>query len=250
MHKYSCDLVILSGRPCSLIALEELFLKYHPVSPNRIINLNKYWIGRWYPFADNNGFVHDPKTIVSVGSLIALMGGSLFKLDKFRINTTHLKTKLISTADYIGALKDNSIKDNEVFLSPDKNEASFQVYNLPFLIGFKNVNSENYPSRCIYSFQFNNEKITENFSNRTGKQQININDAVEDFKSKLRGKLPFKVTVSRDLEKDKESLTIVEILDKDKNEITKTTMDLSLQSLPDQIGYWLDTGEFILNINN
>ena len=77
-------------------ALENLFIKYHPVSPNRIINLNKYWIGRWYPFSDNNGFIEDPKTVVTVGSLISLMAGTLFKLDKFRINNTLLKTKLIS----------------------------------------------------------------------------------------------------------------------------------------------------------
>ena len=72
LHTYSCDIVLLSGRPCNFEAIENLFLTYHPIQPNRLINMNKYWIGRWYPFSDNNGYVDDPKTIVTVGSLISL----------------------------------------------------------------------------------------------------------------------------------------------------------------------------------
>ncbi|MDR0969257.1 MAG: virulence factor SrfB [Lentimicrobiaceae bacterium] len=49
---YGCDIVLLSGRPTSLKPLSDLFLKYYAVSPNRLITLNSYRIGTWYPFQD------------------------------------------------------------------------------------------------------------------------------------------------------------------------------------------------------
>ena len=248
MSMYSCDMVVLSGRPCSFDSLENLFLKYFPVSPNRLINLNKYWIGRWYPFADNNGFVKDPKTIVSVGSLISLMGGSLYKLDKFKINTTLLRSKLISTAEYIGPIENGII--NEVIVSPELNENSITAHSLPYLIGFKNINSANYPARNIYSLEFDNDKILESITRNNRNLTSDVNDAIENFKHKLRMKLPFKISFSRDIEKDKEEMVIEEITDYEQNEISKSYFKLVVQTLPNKEGYWLDSGEFILNIRN
>ena len=93
-------------------------MKYHPIQPNRLINMNKYWVGRWYPYADNNGFIKDPKTIVTVGSLIALMGGKLNKLDKFKIDTELLKNKLNSNANYIGFVEKSRM--TQVLFTPSK----------------------------------------------------------------------------------------------------------------------------------
>ena len=73
MHEQKCDMVVLSGRPCSFFSIENLFKKSHPVTPNRLINMNHYWIGKWYPFTDNNGYISDPKTVVTIGTLIAFM---------------------------------------------------------------------------------------------------------------------------------------------------------------------------------
>jgi hypothetical protein len=52
LNQYDCDYIVLSGKPCSLNSLEELFSKYLAISPNNLINLNNYWIGRWFPFSD------------------------------------------------------------------------------------------------------------------------------------------------------------------------------------------------------
>ena len=248
MNKYSCDIVLLSGRPCSFDSLENLFLKYHPVAPNRMINLNKYWIGRWYPFSDNNGFVEDPKTVVTVGSLISLMAGTLYKLDKFRINTALLRTKLISTAEYFGHVKDGSIQ--EIIISPEKNENTFTIHTLPFQIGFKNLNSKNYPARNIYSLEFNDDRMAELASKNGTIDDSKLPDAIENIKHKLRTKMPFKVSFIREIEKDKEELKIQEVTDYEQNEISKSYFDLVIQTLPEQSGYWLDSGEFTLNIRN
>lgn len=245
MNEYACDLIVLSGRPSSFKALEKLFFKYCSITPNRIFNLNNYWIGRWYPFANNNGYIDDPKTVVTVGSLISLMGGNLLKLGDLRINSAHLKNKLISTAEYVGSYKNNSIV--EIVLSPNIHEAEVTVHHLPFLIGFKNINSKQYPARVLYSLHTNENKIAEVSSKRGGLEREQLADAIQDFKLRIRTKMPLKVRMSRDAEKDKEVLKIEEVVDCEGNDISKAYFQLITQTLSDEVGYWLDTGEFTLN---
>jgi hypothetical protein len=248
MDKYACDLIILSGKVFSIQSLEALFSRYHPISPNRLINFNKYWIGRWYPFADNNGYIHDSKTAVTIGSLIAYLGSVSYKLDKFRINTIHLRNKLISTADYIGSIKDAVITDS--IITPKKEEGSITIHSLPHLIGFKNLNVINYPARNIYSLEFNEDRIMETLMKSAQNDPNKILDSLEAFKQKLRMRMPYKVTFSREFEKDKEQIVISEILDHEQNDIAKGYFELNLQTLPEKAGYWLDTGQFTLNIRN
>jgi hypothetical protein len=77
-----------------------------------------------------------------------------------------------------------------------------------------------------------------------------ILDSLEAFKQKLRMRMPYKVTFSREFEKDKEQIVIAEILDHEQNDISKGYFELNLQTLPEKAGYWLDTGQFTLNIRN
>jgi hypothetical protein len=238
MSKYQCDLIVLSGRPNSFNAIENLFNKFLSITPNRLYNLNHFWIGKWYPFADSNGYIADPKTVVSVGALISLMGGRLKKLGPFYLNNEYLKTKLISTADYMGPLKDNSIK--EVVLKPKDQEGVFNVIELPSLIGFKMINAEHYPSRAIYSIKLS--------SRVTGANNPAEETQLELLKHNIISKMPLQIKISREFESDKELIKIEEVLDNEKNELSKSYFQLSPQTLNDQEGYWLDTGEFLLNI--
>lgn len=70
MYSYACDVVLLSGRPSSLPVIRDIFLKYYAVSPNRLITLNDYYVGDWYPFGENTGYIKDAKTIVAMGGVI------------------------------------------------------------------------------------------------------------------------------------------------------------------------------------
>jgi len=248
MGKFSCDIVLLSGKPCSFQSLEKLFLKYHPVTPNRLINLNNYWIGRWFPFSDNNGYITDSKTVVALGSLISHMGGTLYKLDKFKVNNEHLRTKLGSTADYIGSIKHGVI--NEAMLNPKKSEGAIVVHTLPFQIGFKNIDSVHYPSRNIYAIDFNDARIIESLNRKGQADQSRLTDAIEAFKHKIRSRMPLKFTLTREVEKDKEEIFITEVMDNEQNDISKNYFELHTQTLPETAGYWLDSGEFTLNIRN
>jgi hypothetical protein len=249
MHVYKCDVVILSGKPCDFKSLENLFVRFSALQSNRIVNLNNYWIGRWYPFANNNGFISDPKTVICMGSLISLLGGKLFKLDRFRINDELLKKNLTSTAEYLGAINDFSISNS--VLTPGQNENQFVIHDLPVQIGFKRINSSQYPARNLSVIAFDNDRITEivakrNSLNNSG--DFRLSDLVEDFKSKLKSQLPFTVTIERDYERSKEKFKIVNVQNASGDELSASILKLNQQTLSKDTGYWLDSGEFKLSI--
>lgn len=245
LKAYQCDILILSGRPFSLKVMDELIGKFIHLTPNRRINLNTFWVGRWYPFADDNGHVEDPKTIVCVGSLIALMGGSLLKMGEFRLDTSALKTSLGSSANFIGKITDTTIE--KVILSPDISEASFQVSSLPFQLGYKKVNSTKYPASVLYSLQIDETKVQDISKKKQGDDVEKLVNSAEDLKFRIRSKMPLKVSISRDFAENKEALHIEDVVDADGNDLSKAFFDLSQQTLSDPSGIWLDTGEFKLS---
>ena len=76
-------------------------------------------------------------------------------------------------------------------MSPNDFESSFMVYDLPYRIGFKAVESKNYPSRQIFILKFSNEKIREQLSTIIDGDENNSNrmlDAIEERKTRLRSK--------------------------------------------------------------
>jgi hypothetical protein len=244
MHAYRCDYVIISGRPCSFKEIERLFNEIHPVQPNRFINLNTYWIGKWYPFSDDNGYVKDPKTIVATGALIGFMATRFFKLNKFKIKPNNLILKLNSTANYLGKIKDNVMNDLYLKNHPEKNQiGKFKIYEIPHYIGIKNINSSNYPARNIFQIQYNDKYIQSLSQNN---QANSFQNAINRFNSKL----PYEITVSREFDVDKEKVTIDDVVDANGDSQASKLFDLKLITLSDENGYWFDTAEFTLTINS
>jgi hypothetical protein len=245
LNQYQCDYVVLSGKPCSLISLEDIFLKYLTLSPNNLVNLNTYWIGKWFPYSDHRGFVEDQKTMVSVGAIIALMSGKLNKINDLKVNTEIIKQKLVSTADYI--VKSN-YNTKEVILTPTKNENTVIVQSLPYQFGYSKYISKNYPVSDLYSISLNNTEISKsvkirfpNKENSFYEEQINIE------KNKIFQNLPLKINLSRELDDSKEQLKIESVEDSEGNDKSNKFFKLNYQTLDDENGYWLDTCEFILN---
>jgi hypothetical protein len=248
---YGCDFILLAGKPTSLVRIEELFLKFYPVSPDKIITLNHYRVGRWYPFADDSGYFKDPKSIVSVGALISLMGGRLDKLSGFRLNTEFLKTKIISTADYLGVYDANTKNIHTIILSPEENRSDLIIAGLPITIGLKQLKPINYPGRPIYLLDFNTQKIIEKIKDQNQSITENeLSDQVSHYKMLLKNKMPFKIRISRHFRENKEKIIIDSIVDKDRNELSPSILSLSVQTLQNEGNYWLDTGEFTLSIRD
>jgi hypothetical protein len=131
--QFHCDYVLLAGRPTVLPVIRDLFLKYLPVTPDRIIQMGHYRIGTWYPFAEGTGIIKDPKTCVSVGATVALMAGTLRRLEDFTIDTSLLKSKFGSTADYLGEYDVNKARLKEVFLDPNVDNKNIRFYGYMML---------------------------------------------------------------------------------------------------------------------
>ena len=243
---YSCDVILLSGRPSSLPAIRNIFLKYYPVSPNRLITLNNYYVGDWYPFCQNTGYITNPKTIVAMGGVIGHYASEYSNLDKFSINLEKLKNNLKSTVNYIEASRDG--QPIEYLITPDKMQGELTVSRIPDILNVRQFGLATYPSRALYSIDFNYMKLVNKIRNRALDNGENPSDAavqsmaneeIEAFKKRM----PFKITIDREPE-DKENLTICAIEDRNGAELSDSSIEIHIQSLGVDDQYWLDSGAF------
>lgn len=243
---YSCDVILLSGRPASLPAIRNIFLKYYPVSPNRLITLNNYYVGDWYPFCQNTGYITNPKTIVAMGGVIGHYASEYSNLDKFSINLEKLKSNLKSTVNYIEASRDG--QPIEYLITPEKLQGEIIVSRMPDVLNVRQFGLPTYPSRSLYSIDFNYTKLVNKMRNKALENGSNTSDAAiqsmaNDEIEELKKRMPFKITIDRDPE-DKENLFISSIEDRYGAELSDSNIEIHIQSLGVDDQYWLDSGSF------
>jgi hypothetical protein len=253
---YSCDIVLLSGRPTSLKPLTDLFLKHYAISPNRLKSMNDYRVGRWYPedkrhpFIDGNGKFINPKSIITTGAMIGQIaenGG----LNGFSLNLSELKKRLLPTTNYFGKLSENLEFINTI-ISKETNRAVVEITSLPFRIGVRQLNVSAYPSRPFYTIDFNDYKIEDRVRGRFD-ETVDINTVQQEInreKDKIRNAMPLKITIERDINEDIEVLKLEEITDKEGTSMNKNFIILQVQSMSEIENFWLDSGVFSLSINN
>lgn len=246
MYAYNCDIVLLSGRPSSLSPIRNIFLKYYSVSPNRLILLNNYFVGHWYPFSNNTGYIANPKTIVAMGALVGYYATSLGNLNKFIIDKSKLDKKLKSVINYIEASREG--QPIEYFITPDKNMGELMVSSLPTTLNIRQLGLDSYPSRKLYVIDFNRYRMSDRVRNKAIQEGNPLTDAqvmakVKDIIDDLRIRMPFQLSIERD-EDDKEKLSITAITDRNGNDLADSNIEINIQSLGADERYWLDTGAF------
>ena len=247
MFANACDIVILSGRPASLPPIRNIFLKYYPVSPDRLILLNNYYVGRWFPFGNNTGYITDPKTIVTMGAVIGHYSSKLASLNNFVIDTSKLDGKLKSTINFIEKLPHNP--QNPYCITPHKLSGDISVSKLPAYLNVKQLGAEIYPYRSLYTIDFNRQKIANRIQqNLIVKGDGPVSDTrlqqlVNDELDQLRRRAPFKITLSKDVE-DNETLSIEGITDREDNDLSGSNIEVHIQTLGAEDKYWLDDGAF------
>lgn len=247
MYSYACDVVLLSGRPSSLPVIRDIFLKYYAVSPNRLIALNDYYVGDWYPFGKNTGYIKDAKTIVAMGGVIGHYASEFSNLNKFIINLDLLKKNLKSTVNFIEASREG--QPIEYFLTPDKNRGDLMVSSVPEILNVRQIGMDSYPCRALYSIDFNRHKMADKIRKRAILEgyecptDTKVMALVKDTINVLKKRMPFKITIERDAD-DKENLSISAISDKEGNDVMDGNLEIHIQSLGVDEQYWLDSGEF------
>lgn len=196
MFAYSCDIILLSGRPSSLQPIRDILLKYYCVAPNRLILLNNYYIGDWYPYDDNTGYIVDAKPIVAIGAAIAHYAAALANLNNFMIVTDKLQEKLKSTVNYIEATREGL--PVTYFITPQKNNGELTVGSLPFNLNVRQLGIDSYPSRTLYRIDFDRAKIADQIKEKekieyTASQlYTRVNDVIDGYRKRMPLKFSLK----------------------------------------------------------
>jgi len=250
MYAYKCDFILLAGRPTSLKQVENLFLKFYAVPPNRLVTLNKYRVGLWYPYHDGNGyFSKGEKSIVAVGALIGYLASTNGDLTGFSLDLSVLKDKLMPTTEYFGLMNNQTQKVDSILIQPQLNHATFPITSLPVSLGCRQLNTDSYPARVFYFLDFNTDNMELNYRSKGVNDLNQLKAMVEAEKIRIRSKMPLSVSITReDYKVDKESLLLESVTDKEGEELPLRFFTLQIQSMNEPENFWLDTGEFILDI--
>ena len=222
LNAYSVDTLILAGRPASLDALTDLFIKFYPVSPDRLVRLNEYHVGRWYPLATDQGYFVDQKSVVAVGAMVGYMASTV-GFSGLSLNMDTLADEMHSTANYIGVYNPDNFKVNQAILSPTMGRAQVTIDTFPAFLGCKQLNVQEYHARPLYAIY-----------NETGKS-------------------PLKLTFIRDYRENRETIEIEEAYDRNGDEVNTLEIELTPQSLAESLSgsssreqtmFWMDNGAF------
>ena len=224
-------------------------MKYFAVSPNRLIVLNKHRIGKWYPFADEHGFIHNSKSIVAIGAMIGYLASNTGRLTDFSLDLSELGTKIKPTTDYF-VVKDAKVSTNKSFITPETASGTITVNSFPVYIGCRQYDMRLYPVRPFLVLDIDRNAITNRLrSQHPDKSEGELTDIVNRYCALLIGKVPLSFTLEReDFDDDKEHLTISNIENESGDNISTSDFCLTIQSLNDPDCYWLDSGAFNINI--
>lgn len=252
MYSQDCDIVILSGRPTSLAPIRDVFLKYFNGSPNRLVVLNKHRIGRWYPFANEFGFLQNSKSIVPVGAMIGYLASTAGGQQGFSLDLSALAEGLKPTSDYF-VLKDSAVQKNPSFITPDATEGQLTLTTFPAYIGTKQFDLALYPVRPFYVLEINEEGLARRAERAHSEHVLSDSERqylVGNSVAKIMAAVPLTFTIVReDPEESKERLVIAAIEGRNGTTVSPADFSLTIQSLNDPDCYWLDSGAFNINIS-
>lgn len=253
MYSQDCDIVILSGRPTSLYPIRDIFLKYFNDTPNRLIILNKHRIGRWYPFANEFGYLSNSKSVVPVGAMIGYLASNAGGMNNFSLDLSKLGELLKPTTEYF-ILKDSIVQQNKCFITPESRTGQLILNSFPAYIGCKQFDLPLYPVRPFYVLELNDNNILKKIQNSHPDKVLTDSEKqylMREYKDKLMSNAPLTFTLERDdYEENKEHLVISSVEGDESGDVSTKDFVLTIQSLNDPDCYWLDSGAFNINIKS
>lgn len=217
LYRYNCDVLLLAGRPTTLDAITDLFVKYVPVPLHNQIRVNEYRVGQWFPFADGQGYLYDQKATVAVGAMVGFLA-SQKGFNGITLDMSEMIKRMESNVNYIGMYNSERQQIKKSFLSPEKSSATIEVSEFPAFIGCRQYDSQQYQARPIFALYNRSHHST------------------------------LRIMLSRSYFENKEVIFIEEVSDMHGNSLNRNSVELVQQSLVNDGRYWLDKGEFELAI--
>ncbi len=249
IHRYNCDILLLTGRPSCWQAVLAAPLAKVPVPPDRILPMHQYRVGGWYPFANALGTISDPKTTVLAGAFICALAEN-GHLPGFAFDTSSLL--LQSTARYIGELSpDGQLKNDRVWFvvdaTPPKegipalsldnpSETKDVEFNTPMAIGFRQLNADRWTATRFYMLEYANEEASSRARNRKP-YTVTLSYTLKEGTQVLAGGQDEKQFLE-----DEGELRVDSIVDSTGGGVPNADLVIRLQTLSGQEGYWMDTG--------
>lgn len=166
VFQYQCDTLLITGRPSRLPGIQAFLRKMLPLPPGRILPLQGYRTGSWYPF-HRNGRIDDPKSTASVGAMLCLLCAQR-NLSNFFFRAAALRP--YSTIRHIGLIdNNNTIPDADVTYrdietSEDGTAIELRVDESgdtpaiemrgPLRIGFRQLEAQRWTASPLYILDF------------------------------------------------------------------------------------------------
>jgi hypothetical protein len=243
VHRYRCDILILSGRPSRLPAVRAILEETSALPSHRMISLHQFRVGPWYPYRNqtHHASVGDPKTTAAVGAMLCLLGNG--QLQNFNFRSDELRPR--STARFFGKLDHSSRlwKADEFYDDLDLDNIDYELPDKPFefrgpmALGFRQLPVDWWPASRLYFIKYATPQAAQDLSPRT----------------------PLKVTLMRKGQRKRNQLTGEEYVDNPEFTIksiqterpgppvSRSSLRLRLQTIGNEQGYWLDTGILLGN---
>lgn len=250
---YPCDALLLTGRPSRLPGIQAFIRQRLPLPPGRILPLQNYRTGGWYPF-HKNGLIDDPKSTASVGAMICLLC-SKHSVPNFYFRTAALKP--YSTIKHFGQIDNaGTIKHGDVLyhnLTSDKGRIQLPIVGegeqrgTPWLemrgdmhLGYRQLAAERWSASPLYTLRFT-ARGSRNFSSAIGKggetPVLRIRLAVDEPSDQL---------LEQGLISDKLVIAELQSNIQDADFDFERDLELSLNTMPtmslSDSDYWLDSG--------
>lgn len=161
---YSCDVLLLTGRPSRFPGVQALFRHLQPLPGSRILSLEGYHTSDWYPF-NKMGRIDNPKSTAAVGAMLCLLALDLrlssfwFKAGDFQPYST---IRYLGMLDDSGALTSDNVCYSEIDLddagwTPDR-KSSFQIRG-NVCLGFRQLDNDRWLASPLYGLTINDAQL-------------------------------------------------------------------------------------------
>lgn len=219
LDAYQIDILVLAGRPTSLDTITDLFITYYPVSPDRLVCLNQFHVGNWYPLATDKGYFVDQKSVVAVGAMVGHLASTV-GFHGLRIDMEDFIKEMHSTANYIGLYNPDNFSVSKSVLTPSTSGAELTIDYFPSFLGCKQLDVSAYFARPLYAIY-----------NHSGVSAL-------------------RIRLMRNFRLNREELAVQLATDMKGVPVPETEIELLPQSIAeasagtDQVKFWLDDGAF------
>ena len=148
------------------------------------------------------------------------------------------------------------IPNNDILLTPKKGNITFDVPSIPIRLGCRQLDTESYPARSLFTLDFDDDAIREGVKCELLQKKLSIEnlaliqDAVDSRKMRIRQNMPIKLEIERDYETDHEAVGVTDVTDCNDIKLPKKYLSLQIKSLSESDTFWLDNGEFKCKISS